>query len=155
MGRGIMLTPGSSLVQSLSHVGLFATPWTAARRAPQSTGILQARILEWVAIPSSRGSFWPRDPTRVSCIAGRFCTSWECLCWLTSKPTYCHLLWPGIRELQPLASSHSCLPGHTEIVRDTGLLQKNSNLSQSYLPVEGFKATGRWHPSHIHFKGFV
>ena len=34
-------------------------------------GILQARILEWVAIPFSRGSSWPRDWTRVSCIAGR------------------------------------------------------------------------------------
>ena len=35
-------------------------------------GIFQARILEWVAISSSRGSFWPRDWTCVSCIAGRF-----------------------------------------------------------------------------------
>ena len=34
-------------------------------------GILQARILEWVAFPFSRGSFQPRDPTQVSCIAGR------------------------------------------------------------------------------------
>ena len=32
-------------------------------------GILQARILEWVAVPFSRGSFWPRDWTRGSCIA--------------------------------------------------------------------------------------
>ena len=32
----------------------------------------QARILEWVAIPLSRGSFWPRDWTWVSWIAGRF-----------------------------------------------------------------------------------
>ena len=31
-------------------------------------GIFQARILEWVAIFSSRGSFWPRDQTCVSCI---------------------------------------------------------------------------------------
>ena len=38
-------------------------------------GILQARILEWVAISSSRSS-WPRDQTRVSCIAGRFFTVW-------------------------------------------------------------------------------
>ena len=37
-------------------------------------GILQARILEWVAIPFSRGSSWPRDQTQVSCIAGRFFT---------------------------------------------------------------------------------
>ena len=39
-------------------------------------GILQARILEWVAIPFSRGSSWPRDWTCVSCIAGRFFTVW-------------------------------------------------------------------------------
>ena len=39
-------------------------------------GILQARILEWVAIPFSRGSSWPRDWTRVSNIAGRFFTIW-------------------------------------------------------------------------------
>ena len=39
-------------------------------------GILQARILEWVAIPFSRGSSWLRDWTWVSCIAGRFFTTW-------------------------------------------------------------------------------
>ena len=37
-------------------------------------GILQTRILEWVAIPFSRGSSWPRDWTWVSCFAGRFFT---------------------------------------------------------------------------------
>ena len=31
-------------------------------------GILQARILEWVAMPSSRGPSWPRDRTQVSCV---------------------------------------------------------------------------------------
>ena len=39
-------------------------------------GIFQARILEWVAMPSSRGSSQPRDQTQVSCIAGRFLTVW-------------------------------------------------------------------------------
>ena len=39
-------------------------------------GILQARIREWVAIPFSRGSSWPRYWTWVSCIAGRFFTIW-------------------------------------------------------------------------------
>ena len=33
-------------------------------------GVLQARIVEWVAIPLSRGSSRPRDRTQVSCIAG-------------------------------------------------------------------------------------
>ena len=38
-------------------------------------GILQARILEGVAIPFSRGSSQPRDQTQVSCIAGKFLTT--------------------------------------------------------------------------------
>ena len=45
-----------------SHVWLFVTPWTVARQAPLSMGIFQARILEWVAMPSS----WPKDG--ISCI---------------------------------------------------------------------------------------
>ena len=46
-------------------------------------GILQTRILEWVAMPFSRGSSWPRDRihvSNISCIAGRFFTTsaiWE------------------------------------------------------------------------------
>ena len=38
--------------------------------------IFQSRILEWVAISFSRGSSWPRDQTRVSCIVGRCFTIW-------------------------------------------------------------------------------
>ena len=91
----------SQSVQSLSRVWLFVTPWTAACQAslrkeesevaqscptlcdamdcspPVSSvhGILQARILEWVAISFSRGSSQPRD-TQVSCIAGRRFILW-------------------------------------------------------------------------------
>ena len=39
-------------------------------------GILQARLLEWIAFPFSRGSSQLRDWTQVSYIAGRFFTSW-------------------------------------------------------------------------------
>ena len=39
-------------------------------------GVLEARILEWVVIPFSRGSSQPRDQTWVSCSAGRFFTIW-------------------------------------------------------------------------------
>ena len=39
-------------------------------------GILQVRILEWVAMPSSRGSSQPRDRIWVSFMAGRFFTIW-------------------------------------------------------------------------------
>ena len=46
---------------------LFATPGTVARQAPQSVGVLQARKLEWVTIPFSRGSgdFWIKSWTDI------------------------------------------------------------------------------------------
>ena len=55
---------------SLSRVLLSATLWTVVGQAPLSMGILQARILEWVAMFSSKGSSQPREQTKVSCIAG-------------------------------------------------------------------------------------
>ena len=55
---------------------LFETSWTVACQAPLSMGILQERMLEWFAMPSSRGSSWPRNWTGVSCITDRFFTSW-------------------------------------------------------------------------------
>ena len=57
---------------SLQPHGLYS-PW-----------ILQARILEWVAVPFSRGSCQPRDWTQVSHIVGGFFT-----CWATSEALYC------------------------------------------------------------------
>ena len=60
-------------------------PWTVVCQAPLFMVILQARILEWVAMLSSRGTSWSRNQTGVSCIAGRFFTSWatwEALWWL-------------------------------------------------------------------------
>ena len=68
------VSPSVLGAQSLSQVRLFVTPWTVPRQAPLSMGILQARILDWVAISSSRESSQPRDQTQVSCIAGRFFT---------------------------------------------------------------------------------
>ena len=46
-------------------------PMDVACQASLVHGILQARILEWVAIPSPRGSSWPRDQTQVSWILYR------------------------------------------------------------------------------------
>ena len=50
-------------------------------------GILQVKILEWVAFPFSRGSFQPRDQTQVSHIEGGFFTSWA-----TREAQYCKIL---------------------------------------------------------------
>ena len=50
-----------------------ATLWTVAHLVPLSMGILQARILEWVVMPSSRGSSWLRHLPALA--AGFFTTS--------------------------------------------------------------------------------
>ena len=55
-------------------------------------GILQARILEWVAFPFSRGSSQPRDQTQVSCIAGWFFTSWATAAAAASSLQLCTTL---------------------------------------------------------------
>ena len=57
--------------KSLSRVQLLCNPMDYTVQ-----GVLQARILEWVAFPFSRESFQPRDRTQVSHTAGRFFTSW-------------------------------------------------------------------------------
>ena len=57
--------------------------------------ILQARILEWVAFPFSKGSFQPRDRTQVSCIAGIVYTSWA-----TREAQEC---WTGFSSVQSLS----------------------------------------------------
>ena len=62
-------------LKSLSRVQLFVTPMDYSPPGSSVSGILQARILEWVAIFFSRGSSRPRDWTHVSYIAGRFFTT--------------------------------------------------------------------------------
>ena len=65
--------------QSLSRIQLFVIdPWTVAYQAPLSMVILQGRLLDWVAMPFSRGSSPPRDQTQVSyspALAVRFITN--------------------------------------------------------------------------------
>ena len=62
---------------SLSCVWLFAASVDHSPPGTSVHGILQARILEWVTIPFSRGSSQPRDQTHVSHIAGKFFTIWD------------------------------------------------------------------------------
>ena len=71
-----------------------ATKWKSLRRVQLCNpmgytvyGILQARILEWVAFLSSRVSSHPSDWTQVSCIAGRFFTCWA---WLNHTQVVHH-----------------------------------------------------------------
>ena len=62
----------------LSHVWLFVTPWTV-----QVHAILQARILEWVAVPLSRGSSQPRDWMQVCISALPVESPGKSKCWET------------------------------------------------------------------------
>ena len=76
--------------------------WTIAHQAPLSMRILQARILEWVSMPFSRGSSQPWDQTQVSCNASRFFTIWairEAHSQLGIKPRL-PTLW--VQSLKPL-----------------------------------------------------
>ena len=74
----VSLSVSCVLVKSLSHVRLSVTPCTVARQALLSMGVSQARLLELVAMCSSRGSSPPRDQTHISygsCISGGFSTA--------------------------------------------------------------------------------
>ena len=65
--------------QSLQSCLILWDPMNCSPPGSSVHGILQARILEWVAIRSSRGSSWPRDWTHiswVSCIVGKLFTHW-------------------------------------------------------------------------------
>ena len=57
---------------SRTCVRLFVALWPVAHQAPLSVGILQAKILEWVAMPPLQGSSQPKDRTQVFHIAGGF-----------------------------------------------------------------------------------
>ena len=63
-------------VSYVSHVQLFFDHIICSPPGSSVHGILQARILEWVAIPFCKGSSWPGDQIQVSCITGRFFTIW-------------------------------------------------------------------------------
>ena len=93
--------------------------------------ILHARVMEWVTIPFSRGfhDTGPRDPTPVSCIAGRFFTMWAI--W-SSKATYdsnyiifwnAHTYWDNKRS----AIVRCYKKGKIELIKHLGFLGQWSN----------------------------
>ena len=92
---------------SLQPYGLCSPPGSSVQ------GILQAKILEWVAMPYSRGSSQPKDQTQVSCTAGRFFTTEP-----PGKPyvhTTCPLLQENYTSIQPgcaLTSSQQLSQGY-------------------------------------------
>ena len=125
--------------------------------------VLQARILEWVANPLSRGSSWPRDRTWVFCIAGGFFTVWAIRevhsTWQSSSTPYLLLLIPRgclqkpflewhlslSRELSLLMSSWSVPTPSNESWRETSLLPLLGGNTQSQIPYV-FLGDSSWVP---------
>ena len=71
--------PGTCCAAAAKSLQLYPTLCDPMDYSPSGSsvhGILQARILERLAIPSSQGSSQPRDWTQVSCIPGRFFSIW-------------------------------------------------------------------------------
>ena len=90
-------------------------------------GILQPRIVEWVAVPFSRGSSQPGDRTQVSCIAGGIFTSWATSdIWLNFSK--CSIsTWKNVHSViaectvPRIASSHSLISERFYILMHTQL----------------------------------
>ena len=114
MASGNLIACSSSSSVTHSVVSL-CDPTNCSLSGSCIHGILQARILEWIVVPFSRGSSWSRDRTQVSCIAGRFFTIWatgkiRIVPWPGSEPgqwksnhwnarqlpTYPHVSWEEI-----------------------------------------------------------
>ena len=81
-------------------------------------GILQARILEWVAFCFCRGPSQPRDPTQVSCIAGGFFNSWA-----TGKPKNTGLgSLSLLQQIFPMQGSNPGLPHCRRIIYQLSMI---------------------------------
>ena len=65
-----MFTPGTCVcVESLQVCLTLCDPMNCSLPGSSVHGILQSRILDWVAMPTSRGSSQPRDQTHISCVS--------------------------------------------------------------------------------------
>ena len=91
-------------------------------------GILQAKIVEWVAIPFSGGSSWPRDWTQVSCIAGTFFTIWV---YYPSIP----LLSIHLREMKAFVHAKTCV----YVFMASLFISKTKNNENVHQQENGFK----------------
>ena len=121
-----------------------------ALQAPLSIRILQARILEWVAMPSSRASSQPRDWTQASCIAGGFFIVWATreACEFQSGqpiPSPGDLPHPGIKLGSPALQADYQLSyrGSSCIVSQTPSRSPPSRLTPP--PKHTPKETDTWH----------
>ena len=110
--------------------------------------ILQARILEWIAIPLSRGSSQPRDWTQVSSIAGRLFTVWATILinLLSRRATFSHQ-WKSFKYSFPF----DVCAGHwnqLSISLDSWTRRAESTVC------DGYEAQGKIGRYHLSFQSF-
>ena len=145
----LLPTPFVDACQVASVESNSVTPWTIACSLPVSSvyGILPARILGWVAVPSSRGSSWPRDRTRVSnvyCTGGWVLYYWRHLgsplhYWVSPLKALVHWSWGKVNLW------------HESAVRPIGLPPKKSkpaflpSLPLKYWPLSGEQPDPTFH----------
>ena len=98
-------------------------------------GILQARMLEWVAFPFSRGSSQPKDQTQVSLIAGGFFTSWATREGLSHENITIFL---QSMSLWPIDSSSHLLASLTNVDISTQCFLASLSTVVLYLMVRAF-----------------
>ena len=110
--------------KSLQLCSTLCHPMDCSLPGSSGHGILQTRILEWIVMPSSRGSFQPRDWTCVSYISciGRFHTKYY-LSWLQAAVAYSRVLVPSQR-LRPCSTEHWILDTRS-VVSDKVLAENN------------------------------
>ena len=112
-------TQGLNSAQSLQSCPTPCEPMDCSPPGSSVHGILQARILEWVAMPFSRESSQPRDRTHiscVSCIAGGLFTHWTT--WEASNNNRCTYLFDCPRSQLQLANFWLGHMGSSSLTRD-------------------------------------
>ena len=130
-------------------------------------GILQARILERVAIPFSRGSSQSRDWIRVSCIAGEFFTVWatseaqenhvNCLFYkfraedFNSSHLHLHLFLLGLQNQHISKKKNG---GNTNVTPDSRRKMVASSLLPLTLDVVQSGLTFKWEKRTVYFAHF-
>ena len=95
--------------KSLQPCPAVCDPMDCSPPGSSDNGILQARILEWVAMPSSRAPAWPRNLTHISSV---FCIGWHVFFFFTTstiwKPTMLHCAPPS--PLPSMSKSYPLVP---------------------------------------------
>ena len=108
--------------------------------------ILQARTLEWVAFPFSRGSSLPRDQTQVSCIAGRFFTSWATrIAHLCIHTKHCHFPGGTVVKNPPVSAGDTGAVG--SILGSGRPLGEGNGNPLQYFCLENSMDEGAWCPT--------